>query len=66
MIWCIKNEIYIYPVPVEHSKGSFRPECYIQIDYKGRITTLQGAYKQNHKMYDKILETYIEYYLMNK
>ena len=60
MIWCNKNRIYIYPKPVEHSKGVFRPRCYIQIDNIGTITTTKDDFDQDYMLYDKISEMYKE------
>ena len=58
MSWCNKNRIYIYPKPVEHSRGVFRPMCHIQIDNIGTITTTTESYNQDYRLYDLIIEMY--------
>lgn len=62
MKYCLDNDIKVYPVPVKNSNGHKRPECKIEIDYQG--TKRQGTliYKQDSKLYDKILEIYKAYY----
>lgn len=56
---CWKAGIKIYPVPVDKTKS---PLCQIEVNYKGKKTRGKTKYKQDQKLYDKIMEGY-EYYL---
>ena len=65
MSWANKGGIYIYPVPVEGSKGKFRPKANIVIDLRGRIHWDKSEYTQDAKLTDKIIEYYKYYYDKN-
>ena len=65
MLWCHKNGVTIYPVPVEHSKGVYRPKCYICVNNQGKETKKEYIYSQNEKMYDEIRLLYIAIYDKN-
>ena len=65
MKWCWNNSIYIYPLPVDNSKGVFRPQCYIIVNYNGRLDRKEDIYIQNGKLYDIIKDIYIEIYNKN-
>ena len=62
MSWANKQGITIYPVPIEGSKGQFRPEVNIVININGRVHWDKETYKQNAELYDKILSYYKYYY----
>lgn len=60
--YCWDNDIKIYPVPVPRSGGNKRPNCKIEIDYKGSKRQGTEIYKQDTKLYDKITQLYEVYY----
>lgn len=56
---CWDFAIKVYPVPIQ---TGVNPKCKIEIDYQG--TKRQGTeiYKQDIKLYNKIIEIYEAYY----
>ena len=62
MSFCIQKDITIYPVPVENSRGEFKPDCYIHVNKNGKVIISPKTYKQDIKLYDKIMELYSYYY----
>lgn len=54
---CWNNGIKIYPVIADRKTK----EVYIEVNYKGKVTRGKTKYKQNQKLYDKIMDGY-DYY----
>jgi len=63
--WCWLNSIYIYPVPVDNSKGVRRPRCYIFVNNQGKEHKIDYIYTQNAQLYDEITRMYKEIYNKN-
>jgi len=62
MQYCLNNDIKIYPVPVPRSNGHKKPNCKIEIDYKGSKRQGTEIYKQDVHLYNKIRSLYTAYY----
>lgn len=56
---CNKRGIKVYPIPVPGSKGQARPKCQICVNRDGVVEILPDIYYQNQKLYDAIIEIYI-------
>ncbi len=62
MSWCISNNINIFPKPIGDPRGERRPLCKIIVHYNGKPIHGKEEYKQDAKLYEKILELYCHYY----
>ncbi len=67
MSWCLKNDIFIYPIIWKELNQQTPPRLAIQINYQGfkrtgDILWSQKNKKEKHEMYKRIQELYCYYY----
>lgn len=62
MSWCISQNIHIFPKPIGDPRGETRPDCKIVVHKNGKTIHGKQVWKQDRKMYEKIMELYQHYY----